>query len=56
MDQDSHCTTERELLEAVSRITTFSTPSPCDEEQNQPQAEISCQGRKENLEKDDLQG
>lgn len=53
MDQDSHCTAERELLEAVSRIATFSTASPSDEEQNQPKAEVSCQVRKE---KDDLQG
>ncbi|NXS35375.1 SNX20 protein, partial [Pomatostomus ruficeps] len=55
MDQDSHCTAERELLEAVSRITTSSTTSPSDEEENQPKAEISCQGRKENPEKDDMQ-
>ncbi|NXS09925.1 SNX20 protein, partial [Neodrepanis coruscans] len=54
MDQDSHCTAERELVEAVSRITTFSTTSPSDEEENQPKAEISCQMRKENPEKDDL--
>lgn len=56
MDQDSHCTAERELLEAVSRITTSSTTSPSDEEENQPKAEISCQVRKENPEKDDMQG
>lgn len=56
MDQDSHCTAERELLEAVSRISTFSTTSPSDEEQNQAKAEIPCQVRKENPEKDDLQG
>lgn len=56
MDQDSHCTAERELLEAVSRITTSSTTSPSDEEENQPEAEISCQVRKENPEKDDTQG
>lgn len=55
MDQDSHCTAERELLETVSRITTASTTSPTDEEQNQPKAEISCEVRKENPEKDDLQ-
>lgn len=53
MDQDSHCTAEKELLEAVSRITTT---SPSDEEENQPKAEISCQVRKENPEKDDTQG
>lgn len=56
MDQDSHCTAEKELLEAVSRIATFSTASPSDEEQNQPKAEVSRQVRKENPEKDDLQG
>ncbi|KAM6253184.1 sorting nexin-20 [Porphyrio hochstetteri] len=55
MDQDSHCTAERELLEAVSRITTFSTTSPPGEQQNQPKAEISGQRRKENPEKDVLQ-
>jgi len=56
MDEDSHCTAERELLETVSRITAFSTTSPSDEEQNQSKAEISCQGRQENPERDDLQG
>lgn len=55
MEQDSHCTAERELLEAVSRITTSST-SPSDEEENEPKAEISCQVRKENPEKDETQG
>ncbi|XP_032854810.1 sorting nexin-20 isoform X2 [Tyto alba] len=52
MDQDLHCTAERELLEAVSSITTFSTTSPSHEEQNQPKADTSCQVRKENSEKD----
>lgn len=56
MDQDSYCTAERELLEAVSRITTSSTSSPSDEEKNQPKAEISCQVGKENPEKDGMQG
>lgn len=56
MDQDSHCTAERELLETGNRIPAFSTTRPSDEEQNQPKAEIPCQVRKENLGKDDLQG
>lgn len=56
MDQDSHCTGERELLEAVSKITMSSTTSTSDEEENQPNAEISCQERKENPETDDTQG
>ncbi|NXF07174.1 SNX20 protein, partial [Smithornis capensis] len=54
MDQGSHCT-EGELVEAVNRITAFSTTSSSDKEENQPKAEISCQVRKENPEKDDLQ-
>ncbi|NXX88750.1 SNX20 protein, partial [Centropus bengalensis] len=54
MDQGSHCPAERELFETVSTITTYSTTSPSDEEQNQPQAEIS-QVRKENPEEDDPQ-
>ncbi|NXH21127.1 SNX20 protein, partial [Bucco capensis] len=54
MDQDSHCTAERELLEAANKTATFSTTSPSDEEQNQPKAEISCQVGKENLENGEL--
>lgn len=54
MDQDSHCSAEREPLEAAGRISTFSTTSPSDEEQNQPKAETACQVRKENPEKEDL--
>lgn len=56
MEEDTHCTAERGLLEAVSRITMFSTTASPDEEQNQPKAEISCQVSKENPKKDDLQG
>ncbi|NXY85825.1 SNX20 protein, partial [Alcedo cyanopectus] len=55
MDQDSHCPAERELVEAVRGITTFSTTSPSDEEQHQPQAESLCQVRKESPEKVELQ-
>ncbi|XP_062442554.1 sorting nexin-20 [Rhea pennata] len=55
MDQDPHYTAERELLEAVSRITPFSATTPSDEEQNQPRAEVSCQVSKENPGKDNLQ-
>ncbi|NXO03871.1 SNX20 protein, partial [Rhinopomastus cyanomelas] len=55
MDQDSHCAAERELLEAVSKITTSSTTTPSDAEQNPPRAEIPCQVRKENPDKDNLQ-
>ncbi|EOA99804.1 Sorting nexin-20, partial [Anas platyrhynchos] len=55
MEEDTHCTAERGLLEAVSRITMFSTTASPDEEQNQPKAEISCQVSKENPKKDDLQ-
>ncbi|XP_064016431.1 sorting nexin-20 [Pogoniulus pusillus] len=55
MEQDSHCTAERELLEAGNRIPAFSITSPSDEEQNQPKAEIPCQVRKDDLERDDLQ-
>lgn len=56
MDQGSHCSAEREPLEAAGRISTFSTTSPSDEEQNQPKAEIACQVGKENPEKEDLRG
>lgn len=56
MDQDSHRTAEKELVEAVSKITTVSITSPSNEEQSHPKAEISCQVREEIPGKDDLQG